>query len=84
MYPQRKERKKNMAKKKKAAAPRGNTWVGYYPRVTKDKTKYSRKEKHKKDYRRDSGSLFLLWWNAGRAKACALFKRGAPPALIFL
>ena len=49
-----------MAKKKKAAAPRGNTWVGYYPRVTKDKTKYSRKEKHKKDYRRDSGSLFLL------------------------
>ena len=72
-----------MAKKKKAAAPRGNTWVGYYPRVTKDKTKYSRKEKHKKDYRRDSGSLFLLRWNAGRAKACALFKKGAPPALIF-
>lgn len=24
-----------------------NTWVGYFPRVTKDKTKYSRKEKHK-------------------------------------
>ena len=24
-----------------------NTWVGYFPRVTKDKTKYSRKYKHK-------------------------------------
>ena len=24
-----------------------DTWIGYYPRVTKDKTKYSRKDKHK-------------------------------------
>lgn len=24
-----------------------NTWVGYFPRVTKDKTKYTRKVKHK-------------------------------------
>ena len=24
-----------------------NTWVGYFPRVTKDKTKYTRKLKHK-------------------------------------
>lgn len=24
-----------------------DTWVGYFPRVTKDKTKYSRKDKHK-------------------------------------
>ena len=29
---------------------RGNTWVGYYTRITKDKTKYTRKEKHKKIY----------------------------------
>lgn len=25
-----------------------DTWVGYFPRVTKDKTKYSRKKKHKR------------------------------------
>lgn len=25
-------------------------WNGYYPRVTKDKSKYTRKEKHKKVY----------------------------------
>ena len=24
-----------------------DNWVGYFPRVTKDKTKYSRKHKHK-------------------------------------
>lgn len=24
-----------------------DTWVGYFPRVTKDKKKYSRKNKHK-------------------------------------
>lgn len=24
-----------------------DTWVGYHPRVTRDKTKYSRKCKHK-------------------------------------
>lgn len=24
-----------------------NMWIGYFPRVTKDKTKYTRKVKHK-------------------------------------
>lgn len=33
--------------KKKEKAKERNTWVGYFPRVTKDKTKYSRKKKHK-------------------------------------
>lgn len=33
--------------KKKIDRKKRNTWEGYYPRVTKDKTKYSRKEKHK-------------------------------------
>ena len=27
-----------------------STWNGYYPRVTKDKTKYSRKIKYKATY----------------------------------
>ena len=58
-----------MAKKKNVSAPRGNTWVGYYPRVTKNKTKYSRKEKHKKDYRRDTGSPFFYALGAGRGVA---------------
>lgn len=38
-----------MAKKKKTTVEkgRGDTWVGYFPRVTKDKTKYNRKKKHR-------------------------------------
>jgi hypothetical protein len=35
---------KNKEKEKRKSR---DTWVGYYPRVTKDKKKYSRKEKHK-------------------------------------
>lgn len=27
-----------------------NMWTGYYPRVTKDKSKYTRKIKHKVSY----------------------------------
>ena len=38
--------KKNIEKEKRKQR---NTWIGYYPRVTKDKTKYNRKEKHKKN-----------------------------------
>ena len=33
--------------KKKEKAKERDTWVGYFPRVIKDKTKYSRKKKHK-------------------------------------
>lgn len=33
--------------KKKEKAKERNTWVGYFPRVAKDKIKYSRKKKHK-------------------------------------
>ena len=33
--------------KKKEERKNRDTWVGYFPRVTKDKKKYSRKEKHK-------------------------------------
>ena len=39
---------KNKAKQKRKER---DTWVGYYPRVTKDKSKYSRKEKHKTNYK---------------------------------
>lgn len=38
--------KKNIEKEKRK---KRNTWVGYFPRVVQDKTKYSRKEKHKKN-----------------------------------
>lgn len=34
--------------KKKERAKERKTWVGYYSRITKDKTKYTRKKKHKK------------------------------------
>jgi hypothetical protein len=33
--------------KEKQKRKERDTWVGYFPRVTKDKTKYSRKKKHK-------------------------------------
>lgn len=36
--------KKNIEREKRKNRP---TWVGYFPRVTKDRTKYSRKKKHK-------------------------------------
>ena len=36
---------KNQQKQKRKDRP---TWVGYYQRVTKDKTKYSRKTKHRR------------------------------------
>lgn len=36
--------KKNIEKEKRKKRP---TWVGYFPRVIKDRTKYSRKKKHK-------------------------------------
>jgi len=36
------------------------TWVGYYQRVTKDKTKYSRKTKHRKS---SVDSSVLLLYN---------------------
>ena len=36
--------KKNIEKKERKDRP---TWEGYYPRVVQDKTKYSRKVKHK-------------------------------------
>lgn len=39
-----------------------NTWVGYYQRVTKDKTKYSRKTKHKGKL---VDTLVLLLYNKG-------------------
>lgn len=39
---------KNKAKQKRKER---DTWVGYFPRVTKDKKKYTRKEKHKKNYK---------------------------------
>ena len=40
--------KKNLEKEKRK---KRNTWVGYYPRVVQDKTKYNRKRKHKnRDY----------------------------------
>lgn len=35
---------KNKEKKKRKERP---TWQPFYPRVTKDKTKYTRKTKHK-------------------------------------
>ena len=36
--------KKNIEKQKRKER---NTWNGYYSRITKDKTKYTRKGKHK-------------------------------------
>ena len=33
--------------KEKQKRKERDTWVGYFPRVTKDKTKYTRKQKHK-------------------------------------
>lgn len=47
--------KKNQEKQKRKDRP---TWVGYYERVTKDKTKYSRKTKHRKSLV-DSSVLLL-------------------------
>ncbi|MBO4382494.1 MAG: hypothetical protein J5847_00205 [Clostridia bacterium] len=43
-----------MSKKKKAkrkSAEDRPLWTPYYQRVTKNKKKYTRKQKHKKDYR---------------------------------
>lgn len=37
-----------MAKKKNQPRP---TWAPYYPRVIRNKKKYTRKQKHPKDYR---------------------------------
>ena len=37
--------KKNIEKQERKNR---NTWSSYYQRVTKDKTKYTRKEKHRK------------------------------------
>lgn len=34
--------------KDKLERKKRQTWVGYYQRITKDKTKYSRKTKHRK------------------------------------
>ena len=34
-------------KEKQERKSKRDTWVGYFPRVTKDKTKYTRKDKHK-------------------------------------
>lgn len=41
-----------MLKKNKEKLERKNrsTWAPYYSRITKDKTKYNRKQKHKKEY----------------------------------
>ena len=36
--------------KEKLERKERSTWISYYTRVTKDKTKYSRKQKHKKLY----------------------------------
>lgn len=47
--------KKNQEKQKRKDRP---TWVGYYQRVTKDKTKYSRKTKHRRSLV-DSSMLLL-------------------------
>lgn len=47
--------KKNQQKQKRKDRP---TWVGYYQRITKDKTKYSRKTKHRKSLV-DSSVLLL-------------------------
>ena len=46
---------KNHQKQKRKYRP---TWVGYYQRVTKDKTKYSRKTTHRKSLV-DSSVLLL-------------------------
>ena len=46
---------KNHQKQKRKYRP---TWVGYYQRVTKDKTKYSRKTKHRRSLV-DSSMLLL-------------------------
>lgn len=40
--------KKNLVKQERKE--NRNTWQGYYPRVTRDKTKYTRKDKHKNIY----------------------------------
>lgn len=48
--------KKNQQKQKRKDRP---TWVGYYQRVTKDKTKYSRKTKHRKSL--VDSSVILLY-----------------------
>ena len=36
--------------KKKLEQKNRSTWSPYYSRVTKDKIKYNRKQKHKKEY----------------------------------
>lgn len=36
---------KNREKQERKA--KRNNWVGYFPRVTKDNTKYTRKDKHR-------------------------------------
>lgn len=47
--------------KEKLKRKERNTWVGYFPRVVKDKTKYSRKTKHKNKHLVDV--LMLLLYN---------------------
>jgi hypothetical protein len=42
-----KKRKMLDKNKKKEERKKRDTWIGYFPRSTKDKTKYSRKKKHK-------------------------------------
>lgn len=37
--------------KKKPVNPGRPTWTPYYERVTRNKKKYTRKQKHKPDYR---------------------------------
>lgn len=46
---------KNKEKQKRKDRP---TWIGYYQRITKDKTKYTRKIKHRKSLV-DSSVLLL-------------------------
>ena len=47
---------KNLEKQKRKVR---QTWVGYYQKVTKDKTKYSRKIKHRKKQLVDLPMLLL-------------------------
>lgn len=52
---------KNLEKQKRKGR---QTWIGYYQRVTKDKTKYSRKIKHKNKHLVDV--LMLSLYNNSR------------------
>lgn len=51
---------KNLEKQKRKVR---QTWVGYYQKVTKDKTKYSRKIKHRKKQLVDLPMLFYYNYN---------------------